>query len=58
VPTIGRGTLETMLQAGASVLAVEARKTILLDQADVISFADQHKLVIVSLPEDGENLEP
>ncbi|MGD0515975.1 MAG: UDP-2,3-diacylglucosamine diphosphatase LpxI [Thermoguttaceae bacterium] len=49
VPTIGRGTLETMLQSGASVLAVEAGKTILLDQADVIAYADRHKIAIVSL---------
>jgi UDP-2,3-diacylglucosamine hydrolase len=53
VPTIGRGTLETMVQSGAAVLAVEANKTILLDQDDVIAFADQHKIAIVSLV-DGE----
>ncbi len=56
VPTIGLGTLETMVQAGASVLAVEAGKTILLDQADVIAYADRHKLIIISLPDGGENL--
>ena len=50
VPTIGLGTLETMVQAGASVLAVEAGKTILLDQADVIAYADRHKIAIVSFP--------
>ena len=55
VPTIGRGTLETMVEAGASVLAVEAGKTILLDQAEVIAFADRHKLIIVSLL-DGQPL--
>ena len=55
VPTIGLGTLETMVQSGASVLAVEAGKTILLDQADVIAYADRHKLVIVSLPDGGES---
>jgi DUF1009 family protein len=54
VPTIGRGTLETMHQSGASVLAVEAGKTILLDQADVIAFADRHKIAIVSLSEPSE----
>ncbi len=49
VPTIGRGTLETMVQSGAAVLAVEAGKTILLDQAEAMAFADSHKLAIVSL---------
>jgi len=56
VPTIGRGTLETMLESGAAVLAIEAGKTILLDQAEVIAFADRHKLVIVSLAESDEGL--
>jgi DUF1009 family protein len=49
VPTIGVGTLETMLESGGEVLAVEAGKTILLDQADVLEFADRHKLIVVSL---------
>jgi DUF1009 family protein len=38
------------------VLAVEAGKTILLDQADVIAFADRHKIAIVSLLDGGEGL--
>ncbi len=54
VPTIGLCTLETMVQSGAKVLAVEAGKTIFLDQAEVIAFADRHKLAIVSLPDGSE----
>jgi UDP-2,3-diacylglucosamine hydrolase len=53
VPTIGVGTLETMLEAGGEVLAVEAGKTILLDQKEVIEFADRHKMVVMALV-DGE----
>lgn len=49
VPTIGRGTLETMLEAGGEVLAIEAGKTILLDEREVIEFANQHKMVVVAL---------
>jgi DUF1009 family protein len=49
VPTIGVGTLETMLEAGGEVLAIEAGMTILLDEKDVIAFADRHKMIIVSL---------
>jgi len=49
VPTIGLGTLETMTAAGARVLAVEAGRTILIDQDAVVRYADQHKLVIVAL---------
>jgi DUF1009 family protein len=48
VPTIGLGTLEAMVAAGAAVLAIEAEKTILLDQSQVIEFADRHRLSIVA----------
>jgi DUF1009 family protein len=48
VPTIGLGTLETMVAAGATVLAVEADKTILLDEPQVIEFANRHRLTVVA----------
>lgn len=50
VPTIGIGTLETMAVAGASVLAIEAGRTILIDEAEVVAFANRNRLVIVALP--------
>ncbi|MBI2480823.1 MAG: UDP-2,3-diacylglucosamine diphosphatase LpxI [Planctomycetia bacterium] len=49
VPTIGKGTVESLVKAGARVLAIEADKTIFLDQAEVIDFADRHQLAIVAL---------
>ncbi len=49
VPTIGLGTLQTMAEAGARVLAVEARRTIFLDREQTIAFANQHKLILVAL---------
>jgi DUF1009 family protein len=52
VPTIGRGTLETMLESGGEVLAIEAGKTILLDEREVIDFADRHKMVLVALADE------
>ncbi|MEX2188249.1 MAG: UDP-2,3-diacylglucosamine diphosphatase LpxI [Pirellulales bacterium] len=48
VPTIGLGTLETMVAAGATVLAIEAEKTILLDESAVVEFANRHRLSIVA----------
>src|SRR5262249_22010247 len=39
VPAVGVSTIETMHRAGAKVLAIEAEKTIMLDEADVISLA-------------------
>ena len=54
VPTIGVGTLQTMVEAGARVLAVEAEATIVLDQPEVIRFADEHKLILVALKAEAE----
>jgi DUF1009 family protein len=49
VPTIGMLTLETMVSAGAKVLAVEAGRTILLDEANVVEFANQNRLIVVAI---------
>ena len=51
VPTVGLATLETMHQAGGRVLAVEAGKTIIVDQPNVVKFADRHKMTIVAWEE-------
>jgi DUF1009 family protein len=56
VPTIGMGTLEAMAEAGGKVLAVEAGRTIIIDQIEVVSFANQNKLVVVALDERGQQL--
>lgn len=47
VPTIGLGTLQTMKKTGAKVLAVEANKTIIIDESEVIRFANQNRIKIV-----------
>jgi DUF1009 family protein len=49
VPTIGLETLETMVEAGAKVLAVQAGKTIMLDHSEMIAFACRHGIKIVAL---------
>lgn len=51
VPTVGLGTLQTMKQTGASVLAVEADKTIIIDEPEVIRFARKNRIKIVVLDE-------
>ena len=52
VPTIGTRTIENLAAASGRVLAIEAGRTILLDGAEVIDFADRHGLVIIALDED------
>ena len=55
VPTIGVGTLQTLVESGGRVLAVEAEKTIILDQEEVARYARKHGLTVVAThPEQGE----
>ena len=49
VPTIGVGTIESLVAAGASCLAIEAGKTIVVDEPEVVSLANRHRLAIVAL---------
>jgi DUF1009 family protein len=51
VPTVGVRTLRTMVAAGARVLAIEAGRTILLDDAEFRAYAAEHKLSVVALSE-------
>jgi len=49
VPTVGTSTIETLHKAGGRVLAIEADKTIVLDQAETIALADHYRLTVVAL---------
>ena len=57
VPTFGLKTMQTMLQSGGRVLAIEAGKTIFIDKKEVIDFADLHKISIVSISEEDTQLD-
>lgn len=50
VPTVGVRTLQTMVDAGAKVLAIEADRTILLDEAKFQKFAAKFGLSVVAIP--------
>lgn len=47
VPVVGLQTLETFQEAGGGILAVEAGKTLLFDQAQMIEWANGEKIGIV-----------
>jgi DUF1009 family protein len=49
VPTVGVLTIESMLTAGARVLAIEAGKTIVVDEAETLALADKHGLAVVAI---------
>jgi DUF1009 family protein len=48
VPTVGRTTVESMHRAGGRVLAIEAGKTILVDQEATLALADRYGISIVA----------
>jgi DUF1009 family protein len=49
VPTIGPTTIQHLHQAGGRVLAIEARKTIVLDQEETITMANRLGITIAAI---------
>jgi hypothetical protein len=49
VPTVGRATIPVMRECGATVLAVEAGRTLLLDRAEMIEAAAESEIAIVGI---------
>jgi len=52
VPAVGLQTIETMKEVGASVLVVEADRTLMFDREKMIQAADDARIAIVSRPAD------
>lgn len=51
VPTIGCTTVESLHRAGGRVLAIEAGRTIVLDQEQTLALANRYGITIVALSE-------
>ncbi len=49
VPVVGPRTLKTMIACGASCLAVEAGKTLIIDQSKCLQLANSHNIAIKCL---------
>jgi DUF1009 family protein len=49
VPTVGCNTVESIHQAGGRVLAIEAGRTIVVDQDQTVALADRYGLTIVAM---------
>ena len=52
-PAVGRETIRTMIDAGATCLAVEAGKSLFFDQGDALDLADKAKICVVGCDADG-----
>jgi predicted dehydrogenase len=56
VPAVGLQTIETMKEVGASVLVVEAGKTLMFDREKMIQTADDARIAILSISEGWEEV--
>lgn len=50
VPTVGLKTVETMISAKVRVLALEAGRSMIIDEEEVFALANKHKISIVGVP--------
>ena len=53
VPVIGVETIRTMKESGASVLAVEAQKTLVLDEEEVVELANRQGICVMGFTAEG-----
>ena len=49
IPAIGLRTLKTMKKYKADLIAVEAGETIIVDQEEVIKYANKHNIVVMAV---------
>ena len=49
VPSVGLETIKQMAQVRASVLALEANRTLIFEKEDMIDFADKNGITIISI---------
>ena len=49
VPAVGRTTIESMIEAGAKALVIEAGQTLLVEKAQVLQLAEANGITIVAM---------
>jgi len=52
VPGVGPDTIDSMIQAGAVSLVIEAGRTLVVDRDKMLEKADQHGITVVAMSED------
>lgn len=50
VPTVGLKTIRTLIEAKARVLALEAGRSLMMDEPEVLALANKHNIAIVGCP--------
>lgn len=56
VPSVGPDTINSMIEAGAVALVIEAGHTLVVDRQVMVDKADQHNITIVAMAGDEGNL--
>lgn len=51
VPAVGVQTIQTMQEAGARILVLEAQKAVVFDREEMIALADRHSIGIMAITE-------
>jgi UDP-2,3-diacylglucosamine hydrolase len=49
IPVVGRTTLATMIDCGATALIIDADHTLIFDQEEIMQLADKHDIAIVAM---------
>lgn len=49
IPVIGVNTIKTLIEIGSNVIAVEAKKTLFIDEKSLIEFADANNITILAI---------
>jgi hypothetical protein len=52
VPVVGKSTIQSMIQAHASVLAVEAGKCLVVEKEEMVALANQNKISLIGVKND------
>ena len=49
IPAVGVNTLKVMKKYGAKIIAVEANETILVNQKELIDYANKHNIIVMAV---------
>ena len=49
MPVVGKGTMQSLINAGFKVLAFEAGKTLVLDLEEVVALADKNDICLMAV---------
>ena len=49
MPAVGKQTIQSMLDSGCTVLAMEAERTLFVEQEEVLKLANAHDLCICAV---------